>query len=169
MGQITPYLRRAFRLSIQVLTLDSEVTVAICAAALAAPNKTTLMFGDLPPLKSATALLQLSEQYYYGVSASQRTPRDSPERYSGQNSTDAPLTQSDSAPIDIMLCHYTNTTKKVQITRLSDCPSQYLERVVFPGACLLFEAPPEAHLEIHTATTISAIVADKIPCQSLSL
>jgi len=35
-----------------------------CAVALAASNKTTLMFGDLPPLESAAAVLQLASQYY---------------------------------------------------------------------------------------------------------
>lgn len=35
-----------------------------CVVAYAAPCKTTLMFGDLPPLQSATAILQLAEQYY---------------------------------------------------------------------------------------------------------
>lgn len=35
-----------------------------CAIALAAPQKTTLMFGDLPPLQSASAILQLAEQYF---------------------------------------------------------------------------------------------------------
>jgi len=35
-----------------------------CAIALAAPQKTTLMFGDLPPLQSASAILQLAEQYH---------------------------------------------------------------------------------------------------------
>jgi predicted metal-binding protein len=35
-----------------------------CAVALAAPHKTTLMFGDLPPLESAAAVLQLASQYY---------------------------------------------------------------------------------------------------------
>ncbi len=28
------------------------------------PHKTTLMFGDLPPLKSAAAVIRLEEQYY---------------------------------------------------------------------------------------------------------
>lgn len=35
-----------------------------CAIAFTAPNKTTLMFGDLPPLKSAAAVIRLEEQYY---------------------------------------------------------------------------------------------------------
>jgi predicted metal-binding protein len=34
------------------------------AIAYAAPHKTTLMFGDLPPFQSALAILQLAEQYY---------------------------------------------------------------------------------------------------------
>lgn len=36
-----------------------------CVIALTASNKTSLMFGDLSPLKSAEAILQLSEQYHF--------------------------------------------------------------------------------------------------------
>ncbi|PAX58396.1 DUF1636 family protein [Brunnivagina elsteri] len=35
-----------------------------CTVAFTAANKTSLMFGDLPPLESAAAILQLCEQYY---------------------------------------------------------------------------------------------------------
>ncbi|MBW4506963.1 MAG: DUF1636 domain-containing protein [Scytonematopsis contorta HA4267-MV1] len=35
-----------------------------CAIALAAPKKMSLMFGDLPPLESADAIIKLCEQYY---------------------------------------------------------------------------------------------------------
>ncbi len=35
-----------------------------CVVAYGAPCKTTLMFGDLPPLHSAINILQLAEQYY---------------------------------------------------------------------------------------------------------
>ncbi len=35
-----------------------------CAIALSAPEKTTLMFGDLPPLESAADILRLAEQYH---------------------------------------------------------------------------------------------------------
>ncbi len=34
-----------------------------CAVALTAPNKTSLMFGDLPPLESAADILKLCEKY----------------------------------------------------------------------------------------------------------
>jgi hypothetical protein len=65
-------------------------------------------------------------------------------------------------------CSYTNTTASVQIARIADLPNGYFERVVFPGVCLLFEAPPEACLEIHTGTVVSAIVSDRIPCDRLA-
>ena len=48
-----------------------------CAIAFAGPNKTSLMFGDLPPLDSAAAILQLGEQYYTstdGIVPRQRRP-----------------------------------------------------------------------------------------------
>jgi predicted metal-binding protein len=35
-----------------------------CAIALEAPSKMSLMFGDLPPLESADAILKLCEKYY---------------------------------------------------------------------------------------------------------
>jgi hypothetical protein len=41
------------------------------------------------------------------------------------------------------------------------------ERVVFPGQQLLFEAPPEAELEIHTSHPVSAILSDRITCTRL--
>jgi hypothetical protein len=67
-----------------------------------------------------------------------------------------------------LLCSYTNTTASVQIARIADSPDGYFERVVFPGACLLFEAPGSARLEIHTGTVVSAIVSDRIPCDRLA-
>jgi hypothetical protein len=65
-------------------------------------------------------------------------------------------------------CSYTTTTASIQIARITDLPNGYFERVVFPGACLLFEAPGSAHLEIHTGTVVSAIVSDRIPCDRLA-
>lgn len=48
-----------------------------CTIALAAAGKTTLMFGDLLPLHSAAAVLQLAHQYYSsvdGIVSRQRRP-----------------------------------------------------------------------------------------------
>jgi len=64
-------------------------------------------------------------------------------------------------------CQYVNTTRQVQITRISDVANGYFERVVFPGQCLLFTALPSARLEIHTYTQPSAILSDTVPCNRL--
>jgi predicted metal-binding protein len=49
-----------------------------CAVAFTAANKTSLMFGDLPPLESADAILQLCEKYYEstdGIVPRQQRPK----------------------------------------------------------------------------------------------
>ncbi len=66
-----------------------------------------------------------------------------------------------------ILCCYVNATSKIQVARISDIPNWYFERVVFPGQRLVFEAPREAHLEIHTGMMASAILSDNIPCDRL--
>jgi Domain of unknown function (DUF1830) len=65
------------------------------------------------------------------------------------------------------LCCYVNATSKIQVARISNIPNWYFERVVFPGQRLVFEAPIEAQLEIHTGMMASAILSDKIPCDRL--
>ncbi|GAB4189373.1 MAG: hypothetical protein Fur006_30620 [Coleofasciculaceae cyanobacterium] len=70
---------------------------------------------------------------------------------------------------DRILCCYVNVTTQVQIARIANIPEWYFERVVFPGQRLLFEAPPEAKLEIYTGTFASAILSDCIPCDRLGL
>ncbi|BAU14303.1 hypothetical protein LEP3755_48500 [Leptolyngbya sp. NIES-3755] len=65
------------------------------------------------------------------------------------------------------LCCYVNSTRHIQIARIIDVPNWYFERVVFPGERLMFEAPLEAHLEIHTGSMASAILMDTIPCERL--
>ena len=67
------------------------------------------------------------------------------------------------------VCCYVNATSKIQIARISNIPNWYFERVVFPGQRLVFEAPPESLLEIHTGMMASAILSDKIPCERLWL
>lgn len=65
------------------------------------------------------------------------------------------------------MCHYINTTSRLQIVRITNIPNWYFERVVFPGQRLLFETPRWAKLEIYTAQLPSAILSDKIPCEHL--
>ncbi|GAB4143212.1 MAG: DUF1830 domain-containing protein [Cyanobacteria bacterium J069] len=66
-----------------------------------------------------------------------------------------------------VLCCYVNATSKIQIARITNVPSWYFERVVFPGQRLIFEAVPEAMLEIHCGMMASAILSDTIPCDRL--
>lgn len=70
---------------------------------------------------------------------------------------------------DKILCCYVNATSKIQIARITNIPNWYFERVVFPGQRLLFEAVPEALLEIHTGMMASAILSDTVPCHRLAL
>ena len=68
-----------------------------------------------------------------------------------------------------LLCCYVNATSKIQIGRISNVANWYFERVVFPGQRLVFEAPAESVLEIHTGTMASAILSDNIPCERLCI
>lgn len=67
------------------------------------------------------------------------------------------------------LCCYVNATSKIQVARISNIANWYFERVVFPGQRLVFEAPDEAQLEIHTGMMASAILSDTIPCDRLAI
>ncbi len=75
-----------------------------------------------------------------------------------------PLPSGGSDPI---VCCYVNATSQIQIARITNVPSWYFERVVFPGQRLLFEAVSTALLEIHTGMMASAILSDTIPCSTL--
>ena len=77
-----------------------------------------------------------------------------------------PLPSHSTNPI---LCCYVNATSRIQIARITNVSNWYFERVVFPGQRLVFEALPEAHLEIHCGIMASAILSDTIPCDRLSL
>jgi len=68
-----------------------------------------------------------------------------------------------------ILCCYVNATSQIQIARISNIPNWYFERVVFPGQRLIFEALPEALLEIHTGMMASSVLSDTIPCERLQM
>lgn len=70
---------------------------------------------------------------------------------------------------DPILCCYVNATSQIQIARITNIANWYFERVVFPGQRLVFEALPEALLEIHTGMMASAILSDTIPCDRLQV
>ena len=68
-----------------------------------------------------------------------------------------------------ILCCYVNASSRMHIARITNIPNWYFERVVFPGQRLVFEAPPEALLEIHKGSMASAILGDTIPCDSIQI
>jgi Domain of unknown function (DUF1830) len=68
---------------------------------------------------------------------------------------------------DRLTCTYTNRTSQIQVVRITNVPNWYFERVVFPGQQLLFAAPAEAHLEIHTGMMASSILSDTLTCRDL--
>lgn len=70
---------------------------------------------------------------------------------------------------DRIVCCYVNATSKIQIGRITNISNWYFERVVFPGQRLMFEAVPEAQLEIHTGMMASAILSDTLSCRELCM
>lgn len=70
---------------------------------------------------------------------------------------------------DRLTCTYVNCTSQIQIVRITNITNWYFERVVFPGQHLLFHAPPEAYLEIHTGMMASSILSDTLSCRDLAI
>jgi hypothetical protein len=70
---------------------------------------------------------------------------------------------------DQLFCFYVNATSQIQIARITNIPNWYFERVVFPGQRLVFEAPKEGQLEIHTGMMASSILSDTISCENLAM
>ncbi len=68
-----------------------------------------------------------------------------------------------------ILCSYKNKTPTVQIIRITNIPNWYFERVVFPGELLLFEALPEAVLEIYISEEARPIFDDRFLCDCLKV
>jgi hypothetical protein len=68
-----------------------------------------------------------------------------------------------------ILCCYINVTNRIQILRLPQLTNGFYERVIFPGERLLFEAKPEAQLEIHSPKPANIILSQKIPCARLQV
>jgi hypothetical protein len=69
----------------------------------------------------------------------------------------------------MILCHYTNTTCHIQIARISNIDSWFLERVVMPGGSIIFEAPAAAQLEIYCSKFITSTLSDRIWCEQLKV
>ncbi len=68
-----------------------------------------------------------------------------------------------------ILCWYMNTSSKLEIARITNIPNWYFERTVFPGERLLFEAVPEAELEVCRTVETGAVVCERILCDRLQV
>lgn len=68
-----------------------------------------------------------------------------------------------------ILCGYRNETPAIHIIRITNIADWYFERVVFPGAWLLFDAVPQAQLEVYSGDGISTLLADHILCHTLQV
>lgn len=68
-----------------------------------------------------------------------------------------------------IVCCYVNVTSQVQVVRITNVPDWYFERVSFPGQRLVFEALPDALLEIHTGMMGTSTLDDTIPCWQLQV
>lgn len=75
--------------------------------------------------------------------------------------------QQESQQQEFIVCSYRNCSPRVQVVRITNIPNWYFERVVFPQQYLMFNAPPKAHLEVHTSEIATAIQVDCIPCEQL--
>ncbi|MBD2067815.1 DUF1830 domain-containing protein [Leptolyngbya sp. FACHB-671] len=76
----------------------------------------------------------------------------------------------DSLPADSanrILCCYVNDTHKLKIARITNISNWYFERIVFPRERLLFEAVPEAQLEIYVSGFSTAALIEVMNCDRL--
>ncbi|MGB3509567.1 MAG: DUF1830 domain-containing protein [Microcoleaceae cyanobacterium] len=68
-----------------------------------------------------------------------------------------------------VLCFYVNTTRQMQVVRISNIPSEQWEHVVFPGERFLFEAISEAELEIYQTLENGEIRCESLLCKRLQV
>jgi hypothetical protein len=68
-----------------------------------------------------------------------------------------------------ILCYYNNSSTQLQTLRVTNIPGWYFERIVFPGDRLLFEAVPEAQLEIYPGCRVIQNLARLVPCWQLTI
>jgi hypothetical protein len=78
--------------------------------------------------------------------------------------TGTPISPALSAPV---LCCYINGTSRIQVARLSHLSEGEWEHILFPGQRFMFEAPPEAMLEIYKSPALSITPPEHIPCCEL--
>ena len=66
-----------------------------------------------------------------------------------------------------ILCGYQNQTQTVQMMRITNIPDWYFDQVVFPGEQLVFEALPEAVLEVYSSDEMGIFLGERLLCDWL--
>ncbi|MDJ0647870.1 MAG: DUF1830 domain-containing protein [Xenococcaceae cyanobacterium MO_188.B19] len=72
-------------------------------------------------------------------------------------------------PISKILCYYTNSSRKMQLIRVTQSLNLNSEKIVFPQQRIFFEAIPQGQLEIYTASVARPRFVQMIPCQNLQV
>jgi Domain of unknown function (DUF1830) len=67
------------------------------------------------------------------------------------------------------LCCYVNATRRIQVVRLSHLSEGEWEHILFPAQTFMFEAPPEAMLEVYKSPTLSITPPEYILCRTLQV
>jgi Domain of unknown function (DUF1830) len=70
---------------------------------------------------------------------------------------------------DPILCYYVNATKRIQVVRLSHLKEGEWEHILFPAQNFMFEAPPEAMLEVYKSPALSVAPPEYILCRQLQV
>jgi Domain of unknown function (DUF1830) len=70
---------------------------------------------------------------------------------------------------DPILCYYVNATKRIQVVRLSHLKEGEWEHILFPAQNFMFEAPPEAMLEVYKSPALSVAPPEYILCRTLQV
>lgn len=65
---------------------------------------------------------------------------------------------------NLLPCTYRNLSARPQVLRISKAPL-FVERTVFPNQCIVFQAQPDAVIEIHEEVT--ALPSDSFTCEEL--
>ncbi|XHX76488.1 MAG: DUF1830 domain-containing protein [Stenomitos frigidus ULC029] len=68
-----------------------------------------------------------------------------------------------------ILCYYSNNTRKIKLVRITNIPNWYFERIIFPKERLLFEALPEAQLEIYVTNFSTMALVEVTRCDRLAI
>jgi hypothetical protein len=69
--------------------------------------------------------------------------------------------------VELLFCHYRNTTNRLRIVRCCGPEGVLLERVVFPFERLSFRCPPASEVQIWTHGSAGAELAESVPAEEL--